>query len=408
MARESVLRRHDLTVSGAVTPASSPVGGSHVWRLRVSNSGYATASRVVVDVQFTPNVVYGFSQVTRGSGCVPSETGLRCELDSLGHAGSDTSTAEVLIGTNVKEPGDVSLTAIASFEASPLEESDPTPADNTLTLRANGSDLTLSGAVAPASSPAPVGGWHIWTLRVSNAGYGTAHGTVVDVQFSPNVVYGFSEMTEGSWCVPSGTSLRCELDSLGPAGSDTATTEVAIGTNVLEPGEVSLTATASVDEPDPTPSDNTLTLRASASPAAAAAEAVDAAAGGAAAAGEAGRSARKARRGRRFTFSLPVTRSDTGARLLTGKMDCDPTVSRKTLKHTDSFKSGKSTTLVRRPEDGEGQGAEGQDQGHGIGSAAPDHTYTSYAVMRIEHGRTPADGGRSGRGSACYKACGCP
>ncbi len=77
----------DLSVTGTVTPASSPVGGSHVWRLQVKNSGEGTASGVVLDVQFSPNMVYGFSQLTRGTGCVPAGAGLHCILDLFGGLG---------------------------------------------------------------------------------------------------------------------------------------------------------------------------------------------------------------------------------------------------------------------------------------------------------------------------------
>ncbi|HEX6663078.1 MAG TPA: Calx-beta domain-containing protein [Gaiellaceae bacterium] len=44
--------------------------------------------------------------------------------------------------------------------------------------------------------------------------------------------------------------------------------------------------------------------------------------------------------GRAFTASFRVTRSDTGGALTTGKMNCDPTLAGKLLRHTDSFRAG--------------------------------------------------------------------
>lgn len=44
--------------------------------------------------------------------------------------------------------------------------------------------------------------------------------------------------------------------------------------------------------------------------------------------------------GKRFTFTLAVERSDTGAPLKTGKMVCNPTVAGKLIKHAESFKAG--------------------------------------------------------------------
>ena len=122
----------DLSVTGTVTPASSPVGGSHVWRLQVTNTGEGTASGVVLDVQLSPNVVYGFSQATRGDGVCSCRDGPALRPRLLGPSADDSSTAEVVIGTNVTGAGEVSLTATASFA-----EPDPTPADNTLVLKAN-------------------------------------------------------------------------------------------------------------------------------------------------------------------------------------------------------------------------------------------------------------------------------
>jgi hypothetical protein len=137
----------DLHVSGAVSPESSPVGGSHVWRLQVTNSGDATAPGVVLDVKLSPNATYGFGQVGRGTGCAPVDGGVRCDLAELGPAGDDTATNTVAIGTNVAAPGEVSLAANASFAGA-----EQTPDDNTLILRANGTT-----APEPVVPRAPLG-----------------------------------------------------------------------------------------------------------------------------------------------------------------------------------------------------------------------------------------------------------
>lgn len=44
--------------------------------------------------------------------------------------------------------------------------------------------------------------------------------------------------------------------------------------------------------------------------------------------------------GRRFTVLFKVTRSDTGAPLMRGKMVCDPSVAGQVIRHTESFKGG--------------------------------------------------------------------
>ena len=228
-------------------------------------------------------------------------------------------------------------------------------------------DLSVTGTVTPASSP--VGGSHVWRLQVKNSGDGTALGVVLDVQLSPNLVYGFGQVTRGTGCVPTGTGVHCVLDWLDVPESVNWTAEVVIGTNVTGVGEVSLTATASFVEPDPTPADNTLVLKANSQVAAPRTPplVVRPVLGKPAAAPT------KPVAGRRFTFTLPVTRSDTGAPLRTGKMDCEPSVAGKLLTHTDSFTAGKARLSFVVPKTAKGKLLKVEDHGHGIGSDRPPH-----------------------------------
>jgi len=46
--------------------------------------------------------------------------------------------------------------------------------------------------------------------------------------------------------------------------------------------------------------------------------------------------------GKRFTLAFKVTRSDTGAALLRGRIFCDPTVGGKVIAHAESFRTGKA------------------------------------------------------------------
>jgi len=205
-------------------------------------------------------------------------------------------------------------------------------------------DLSVTGTVTPASSP--VGGSHVWRLQVQNAGGGMATGAVLDVQLSPNVVYGFSQASRGTGCVPAAAGLHCVLDFLGSSPND-STADVVIGTNVTGVGEVSLTATASFVDPDPTPADNSLMLKAN-SPVAAPPVIRPLL-------GKPIALPARPVAGQRFTFSLPVTRSDTGALLQTGKMICDPSVAGKMIRHTESFKAGKARLLFVVPTTAKGK-----------------------------------------------------
>jgi hypothetical protein len=228
--------------------------------------------------------------------------------------------------------------ALAEWLASPsfVDTGQPAPSASWGGGGVGSTDLSVTGSVAPDSSP--VGGSHVWRLQVKNTGWATALGVVLDVRLSPNIAYGFSQATRGTGCVPAGAGLRCSLDFLGPSAYDGSTAEVVIGTNVTGAGEVSLTATASSTEEDPTPADNTLVLTANAQPAVtpvvtAAVRPV---------LGKPVVQPSKPVAGKRLTFTLPVTRSDTGKPLLTGTMSCAPSVAGKAIKHTESFRSGKA------------------------------------------------------------------
>lgn len=59
--------------------------------------------------------------------------------------------------------------------------------------------------------------------------------------------------------------------------------------------------------------------------------------------------------GRRMTVTFPVTRSDTGAPLATGKMICDPSVAGRVLPHAESFKAGNARLAFLVPSTAKGK-----------------------------------------------------
>lgn len=127
-----------------------------------------------------------------------------------------------------------------------------------------------------------------------------------------------------------------------------------IVTNVIGTGEVSLTATVSCVEKDPTQADDTLVLKANTTsfvtpPVATPPIIVRPVLGKAVV------RPTKAAAGKRFTFSLPVTRSDTGKRMLTGKMACEPTLAGKAIAHSDSFKAGTAQLSLVVPKTAKGK-----------------------------------------------------
>ena len=123
-----------------------------MWRITVTNAGAGIAFGVNVDVALSGNMVYGFSQVNRGSGCKPAAVvgHYTCNLDILGRAGDSTAQGVIDFGTNVTAVGQVSLSATAAFV-----EADPTPTNNTVTLTANNSTPTPGPTPTPTPMPTP-------------------------------------------------------------------------------------------------------------------------------------------------------------------------------------------------------------------------------------------------------------
>ncbi len=128
-----------------------------------------------------------------------------------------------------------------------------------------------------------------------------------------------------------------------------------IGTNVTGVGEVSLTATASYVAPDPTPADNTLVLTANMPLVVASQTPLAQPRVVRPLLGKPVGVPTKPVAGQRFTFSLPVTRSDTGALMRTGTMVCNPSVAGKVVRHADSFKAGKARLSFVVPKTAQGK-----------------------------------------------------
>ena len=213
-----------------------------------------------------------------------------------------------------------------------------------------GADLRLTGSAEPLS--APVGGTITWRLRVSDdKTYGPATGVYVDVELPAGVVLVSAQADRGPGCASTGErKLRCSLDWLS---SDAPYGNLMLVTTVTAAGELVLTATVGYAAADPTPADNTLVLKAN-TPVApllppTVVEKVKPVFGRVLAQPPVPLA------GNRFTFTLAVKRSDTGAPLTKGRMVCDPSVAGKLIKHTESFKAGKARLSFVVPKTAKGK-----------------------------------------------------
>jgi virginiamycin B lyase len=212
-------------------------------------------------------------------------------------------------------------------------------------------DLYLTGSAEPTS--VPVGGTLTWRLRVlDDKNYGPATGVYVDVTLPAGVQVVSATADRGQGCVSSGPgTLRCNLDWLS---SDAPYANIVVVTNVTQAGELVLTATVGYAQADSDPSNNTLTLKANI-PAVAPAPPKPPAVVVKPVLGKALAQPAQPLAGKRFTFTLPVNRSDTNAPLTTARMVCDPSVAGKVIRHVESFKAGKARLSLLVPKTARGK-----------------------------------------------------
>ena len=150
----------------------------------------------------------------------------------------------------------------------------------------------------------------------------------------------------GSGCTGS-QRLDCNLDYIPNGGA----TKVVFAVRVSGSGAQQITATASSDrEANPADNSATLTLQVTAPQAPFAPPSVAKPVFGMPLTRPLIPVA-----GKRFTFTLAVKRSDTGAPLKAGRMACDPTVAGKPVKHVESFKAGKAQLSLLVPKTAKGK-----------------------------------------------------
>jgi Ca2+-binding RTX toxin-like protein len=134
----------DLKLTGSVSPASAAVGETLEWRLQLQNPNGALAEGAFVDVLLPSGVTLVSAQTDRGPGCTHAPVSwfaLRCRLDFLNE---NAKIGNIVIATRVNAAGELVLSATGGYSLK-----DPTPADLTVTLKAN------TPSAAPTPPPAP-------------------------------------------------------------------------------------------------------------------------------------------------------------------------------------------------------------------------------------------------------------
>jgi Ca2+-binding RTX toxin-like protein len=111
---------------------------------RLDDKNFGPATGVYVDVTLPSGVQLASATADRGPGCASAGTGkLHCSLDWLS---SDVPVGNIVLATSVTQAGELVLTATVGYD-----RTDPVPADNTVTVRAN----TPTTTPPPTTTPAP-------------------------------------------------------------------------------------------------------------------------------------------------------------------------------------------------------------------------------------------------------------
>ena len=128
-----------------------------------------------------------------------------------------------------------------------------------LTVVADDADLGIAKSVSPAALVA--GQTATYTLRVANAGPGSAKSVTVTDSIPAGLTLLSATGTDWS-CAEVAPTITCTRPTLAAgASASPITVTVAVGEEASDAGSVTNTATVSSETPDPDPSDNTSTIQ---------------------------------------------------------------------------------------------------------------------------------------------------
>ena len=197
---------------------------------------------------------------------------------------------------------------------------------------------------------ASVGETVTWRITVNDYNTGPATNLWVDIQLPASVSLVSSYTDRGTGCaVVADNKLHCYLDWLA---DNVQFGHVILVTKVTAVGDHVLTAVTGYSAADPTPANNSLTLKATTPtpsppytppvvvvrPVIGQATVTPAAAAG-----------------RHVAVTFKVTRSDNGKPLTKGTMICDPSIQGKVIRHAEQFTNGVARLAFTIPKNAKGK-----------------------------------------------------
>lgn len=254
----------DLGINKSDGGVSSSPGATITYTLSYSNTGRLSTGVVLTD-SVPDNTTFSPADSTPGWSCTPdNNAGSVCTLNVgtlQGCGGANSATFAVIVDDPV--PGGVTqISNTAGVSDDGTNGADGNPADNTSTDTTpliDSPDVNITKTDG-GTSVLP-GGTVVYTLGYANTGTLDATGVAVHETVPANSTFNAGAST-GTWsCVdgsPAGTPCDLIVGAFASGASDSVDFAVnADGPAAAGVDSINNTATISMDDPDPTPDDNT-------------------------------------------------------------------------------------------------------------------------------------------------------
>jgi virginiamycin B lyase len=233
----------DLALTGTA-PGSVPSGSDVTYKLAVTNNGSGPATGVTLSDDLPPGATF----ISATGGTTPVGVDLTFPIVYLA-AGASTSVSIVVTTTG---PGMITDSARVD-----MDQIDPTPDDNKVVLDTNavsvGADLKLSGK---GDAVVAFGGNVTYTFTVTNEGVADATGVTLTDTLPMGAAF---KSASGGTLTQSSGKLIFDLGKL--AAGDSKTVVVKLAAPKVNQGLPLVTdASVSMDQTDPTPTNNSVEL----------------------------------------------------------------------------------------------------------------------------------------------------
>ena len=248
----------DLSLTNAGAPSPVTAGTNLTYTIVATNAGPSTATNATV----TDTLPAGTTFVSAGStaGCSATGQTVTCPVGTLTVAGNSTATIVASVAPATRG-------ALANTASVAATESDPNTANNSATANTTvnaSADLAITKTATP--NPVVLGNNVTFTITLTNNGPSTATSVTTTDTLPANISFVSATLSQGTCTLPPAATLVCNIGTVNPGASVTATVVVTPTATGTLTNSVSATGT----ENDPNTVNNTASASVTVNPATAA------------------------------------------------------------------------------------------------------------------------------------------